>query len=121
NCPSINGVQQKEGSSFNSHNVSMKEVKDEAVVFSADIAGTYPKESRAKHWLRTVTFNKTSNTVRLDEQMELEQFLAPQQLHFVTVHDMAVEKNTHGLLLHQAKVKVAMQFDWAQWDMAVEE
>lgn len=120
NCPTINGILQKEGQ-FASYNVSLKVLpNDEGIFFCADIAGAYPKESQAKHWVRTISFNKTENSMQIEEQFELSNFLAPQKLHFITVQDMKVEKIGQGLLLSHGTGKVAMGVDWTTFDLAEE-
>jgi len=112
NCPTINGVQQHDGDAYNSHNTTMKELPNNGGFhFSSDIAGAYPKEAQVKEWTRSIEFDRTANTVLVSDQYALTQFVAPQKLHFITVQDMKVEKTEQGVVLKNANVNVAMDFD----------
>lgn len=123
NTPTINGVQQKAGSSFESVGVSFKELQATGeVVLTADISGAYPKECHAKHWTRSIAFNRTANSVTLEERFELTSFTAPQQLHFMLPSETLVERTPSGLRLSNRKtgVKVAMDVDLSVFSHAEE-
>ena len=129
-CPTINGVQQMQGGGYEAHNTSL--ISDGSsstsstpneVIFSTDIAGAYPKNASVTTWKRTLSFSQNSSRLVLEDHFRLGAFHAPQQLHFMTVQGMKVEKTASGLLLTSTgggdKVvlpsdhfKVAMDFDW---------
>jgi len=121
NVPTINGVQQHDGS-YTSHNTTMKELPSEGGFhFSTDIAGCYPKEAKVKSWVRSIEFDRNASTVQVDDQYQLEEFVAAQKLHFMTLSDMKVAKTEHGVLLKQANVNIQMDFDHKMLTVTEEE
>ena len=126
--PTINGVQQHEGSSYSSHGVTFKDSQknftsadDEVIHFSMDIAGAYPKSAHVFEWKRELRFNRSSNTIHLSDHYHLGSFLHPQQLHFMVPSEQQVTPTKEGLHLSDTKkgVNVKMAFDWSFWQSPV--
>ena len=123
NCPSINGVDQKAGEEFNSHETNFKELPNqEGVYFQSNIVGAYPNTTQAKQWIRSIEFNQTTSTVIITDQYELVKFVAPQKLHFIIPEIISIDKTVQGIHLYQRDklVNVNMEFDWQLFNMEVE-
>lgn len=117
NCPTINNVSQHDGTSYTSDDVHFQELPNgEGVHFLLDLAKAYPKNAHVTHWVRSLLFNQTANSVHLSEEYQLEDFLHPQQLHFILPPTMVVDRTENGLLLHNSQVNVQMLFDWSLWE-----
>ena len=120
--PTINGVQQHEGSSYSSHNVNFQQNSTlNEVLLSMDIAGAYPKSAHVLEWKRELSFNRSSNTIHLSDHYHLGSFLHPQQLHFIVPSELQVTPTKEGLHLSDTKkgVNVKMAFDWSLWQSPV--
>ena len=83
NVPTINGVAQSHGEEFAAADVAY-EVSPRRAVFTLDLAGAYPAEARVRRWRRQITLER-GQEIRIEEEFELEEVLAPQQLHFLTL------------------------------------
>jgi len=66
NLPTINGVLQQEGRSFEAHSVSY-EADDAGARFQLDLAGAYPAQAAVGRWLRTVTLTRGRSVTLYDE------------------------------------------------------
>lgn len=118
NVPTINGVLQHQGTSYSAHNTTFK--NDESLmVFSSDIAGAYLANASVKSWVRTFNFSKNINQLIVEDSYQLNSFLTPQKLHFMTLEGIKIEKTPTGLLLVSEgkeaplkdSFKVSMDFD----------
>ena len=83
NLPTINGVMQKEGAQHRAEQVRFEPFAD-GVRFSLDIAAAYPADAAVTSWMRTLTLERSTNQVTLDERYALGRSIAPAQLNFVT-------------------------------------
>jgi hypothetical protein len=66
NLPTINGINQKNGSEYKSANASFKADR-KASSFSLDIAPAYPPEAQIRKWMRSVTLERNRRIVIRDE------------------------------------------------------
>ena len=66
NLPVINGIDQKDGESYKAKNSNFT-ANSKVVMFSTDIAGTYPKEAQIKSWVRSYTLNRGRSFVISDK------------------------------------------------------
>ena len=87
NLPQINGVDQKDGKEYAAKVVSHKDGQ-----LTLDIAGAYPAEAKVKSWKRTVSATKSGVTVT--EDYELDKYLQPARLMFLTI-DADALKHLH--------------------------
>jgi hypothetical protein len=119
NTPTINGVQQHEGPEYVSHNVKYTQSANGGE-FEADIAGAYPKEADVKSWIRKFTFDRTANTLSLKETFELNKFVEPFKVHFITV--LNETHTTDGqITLKDNNVTLYMHFDPKLFDVESEQ
>jgi len=71
NLPTIGGVEQKSGVEFKATGRKFT-TDDNRAVCSFNIAETYPKEAGVKSWIRTITLDRKTNKVIVEENFELE-------------------------------------------------
>ncbi len=71
NLPTIGGVMQHDGVSFQATDRKFDNDENRAT-YSFNIAEAYPKEAGVKSWLRTVTLDRKINKVTVEENFELE-------------------------------------------------
>ncbi len=83
NTPTINGVQQKDGTHYFASNITYSSTED-TISFGADIAGAYPKEAEVKSWIREIDFDGKANTVKVSDKYELKKWVQPLKVHFIT-------------------------------------
>jgi hypothetical protein len=91
NTPTINGVQQKDGTHYFASNITHSSTED-TISFGADIAGAYPKEAEVKSWIREIDFDGKANTVKVSDKYELKKWVQPLKVHFIT--NLKTEKIT---------------------------
>jgi len=91
NTPTINGVQQKDGTHYFASNITHSSTED-TISFGADIAGAYPKEAEVKSWIREIDFDGKANTVKVSDKYELKKWVQPIKVHFIT--NLKTEKIT---------------------------
>ena len=78
NLPRINGYSQRDGKQYKARIVSHKSGQ-----LTLDISGAYPAEAQVRHWYRTVKLHK-GKQVEIIEDFDLQNYLAPTQLMFIT-------------------------------------
>lgn len=96
NVPKINGCIQQAGKEFCTSSVSCNTSKG---LFSADIAGVYPKDAACTKWMRSYKLEDKKLTIR--DEYSLSQRKAPDEIRFTVWGDVAVkngfvEINTHN-------------------------
>lgn len=79
NVPVINGVGQRVGGKFRSHNIQFDEQKS---IFSMDIARAYPEAAKVKNWNRSYEFNKKGELV-IQDDFSLAELLERSQINFL--------------------------------------
>ena len=82
NLPTINGYEQRFGSSYRSRDVIFDDKKQ---VFTLDIAAAYPSEAHVKKWVRTYSMKKGSLTIEDDFDL-----IKPDSVN--VIHFMLAEK-----------------------------
>jgi len=110
NTPTINGVQQHDGSEYVSHNVKYTKLSNGGQ-FEADIAGAYPIEAEVKSWVRKFTFDRTANTLSLNETYELNRFVEPFKVHFITVLNVTNASDDSQIILSDSNISLILRFD----------
>lgn len=71
NLPAIGGVMQHDGVSFQATDRKF-DTDESRATYSFNIAEAYPKEAGVKSWVRTVTLDRKTNKVTVEENFELE-------------------------------------------------
>jgi hypothetical protein len=71
NLPTIGGVEQHNGTTFQATDRKFSTDADHAT-YSFNIADAYPKEAGVKSWIRTVTLDRKTNKVKVEENFELD-------------------------------------------------
>jgi hypothetical protein len=99
NLPIINGIAQKDGSSYKARDVKVDAKK---YAFSLDIAGAYPQEAAVDRWIRSYQLKK--DRLLISDQFALSRAKTPSQINFLTWGK--VDVSTPGLVCIQVKDKV---------------
>jgi len=76
NCPTINGVMQKEGIQYKATNVLYAK-NTTGVSVSVDIATAYPTAAAVKKYERKFDFDQSKNTIQLFENYEMLEWKSP--------------------------------------------
>jgi hypothetical protein len=71
NTPTINGVQQKDGTNYFASNITHSST-EETISFGADIASAYLIEAEVKSWIRKIDFDGKANIVKVSNKYELK-------------------------------------------------
>lgn len=97
NLPMINNVPQKFGSEYKATDVKFDPKR---MLFSANIAKSYPEEAGVKSWVRSYTLGK--NELKITDKFELGKVSQPNVINFLTWGDVniteagKVEVNVQG-------------------------
>ncbi len=83
NCPTINGVMQRDGKNFKADAVSAA-ATGKAVTISMDIAGAYPSSAAVARWQRTFRFDRTKAKLVLTDRFRLATRKDATSLHFMS-------------------------------------
>jgi len=122
NLPTINGVQQKDGSEYAARDVHYS-VSDSAASLSMDIAGAYPREAGVRIWRRTLTLVR-DREVKVHDAYALDTLKGGIRLTLMT--NRTVRVGSPGTLLlgdssGNGKVRdVTLMFDPALFAVDVE-
>ena len=100
NLPTINGVMQKEGSSFKVTDIYYSASNKQAEI-TMDIASAYPVEAKVVFWKRNVALNR-GKEVCLKENFELKEYLHPYEANFISPLVPQLEKEGVVLLTDTA-------------------
>lgn len=122
NLPTINGVQQKDGSKYKAEDVHYN-TSGNRTVFELNIAKAYPDAARVKSWKRSLTFNRYKNIV-LQENYELKEFVSPFMLSLLTPLDVTINKNViilKGISLSGESYGLKLKYDSRKFDVEVED
>lgn len=107
NCPTINGIQQHDGTEYFASNVTYSSTED-TVSFGSDISGAYPKEADVKSWIRRIDFDGKANTIKVNDKYELKKWTQPLKVHFIS--NLKTEKTTGEVKLI-ANDGLSMEYD----------
>lgn len=119
NCPTINGIPQKNGPSFKASNVKFENLEKKQV-FSLDIASAYPAEAKVKSWKREFVFAEQKGELILKEEYALDEFIKPFEVYFIT--PLSVTKTENGsLTISNSNKSLAINYDPLLFDVSVED
>ncbi|MBV7534032.1 heparinase II/III family protein [Chitinophaga sp. sic0106] len=100
NCPTINGVQQKDGRAFQANHVQFTPQKS-ADKLQMDIAAAYPAEAQVNKWQRTFNFIPGKQRLELTEAYALKEWKEAFRDHFMTC--LPVDASKAGKIVLSAK------------------
>jgi len=109
NCPTINGVMQKEGLSYKANDVQFQQ-KANSVSLSMDIAAAYPAEAAVKKYIRIFDFNTEKNSILISENYEMLELKEKLVLHFLVHLKPTIEKP--GKIIFMSGEKKLLQFNY---------
>ena len=120
NCPTINGVMQKEGIQYKATNVLYAK-NTTGVSVSMDIAQAYPAEAAVKKYERKFDFDQSKNTVQLFENYEMLEWKSPLVQSFLVFIKPTIEKPGQLSFALQDGASVAFNYDAKIFDIAIED
>jgi hypothetical protein len=97
NCPTINGVMQKDGRQFAASDVQFKS-GDKIKTLSMNIAHAYPVEASVKQYWRSFNFNGAAKELQLQDEYELSEWKSATQLNFITCGIIQINKEGEAIL-----------------------
>ncbi len=120
NCPTINGVMQKEGIQYKATNVLYAK-NTSGVSVSMDIAAAYPTEAAVKKYERKFDFDQSKNTIQLFENYEMLEWKSPLVQSFLVFIKPTIEKPGQLLFALQDGASVAFNYDAKLFDITIED
>ena len=120
NCPTINGVMQKEGIQYKATNVLYSQ-NAVGVSVSMDIAAAYPADAAVKKYERKFDFNQSKNTIQLFENYELLEWKSPLVQSFLVAIKPTMEKPGQLLFALLDGGSLAFNYDAKLFDIAIED
>ncbi|MEY3507108.1 MAG: hypothetical protein RIR44_340 [Bacteroidota bacterium] len=120
NCPTINGVMQKEGIQYKATNVLYAK-NTSGVSVSMDIAQAYPTEAAVKKYERKFDFDQSKNTIQLFENYEMLEWKSPLVQSFLVFIKPTIEKPGQLLFALQDGASVAFNYDAKLFDITIED
>ena len=82
NCPTINGVMQQVGRTYEATSVT-SQTNGNVTRLSMNIAAAYPEAAEVNSWNRTLSFDQNKGTIKLIEDYKLKNFKEPSSLNFL--------------------------------------
>ena len=120
NCPTINGVMQKEGIQYKATNVLYAK-NTSGVSVSMDIATAYPTEAAVKKYERKFDFDQSKNTIQLFENYEMLEWKSPLVQSFLVFIKPTIEKPGQLSFALQNGASVTFNYDAKLFDIAIED
>jgi hypothetical protein len=120
NCPTINGVQQKEGRAFKAKDITYTKRKD-ATELAMDIAEAYPADADVKSWVRNFVFNNRQGSLLLKENYALQSWKEPFALNFMTPLQVQQSKPGEIILKDKDSQAIRLKFDPELFTVLVED
>lgn len=118
NCPTINGVMQKDGKEFKAVDFSCQ--NKNGVKIKMDIAKAYPEQAAVKSWHRTFLFNQKKNVISLKENYELKEWLADTKINFLTSCLVKQQKTGIVVFYNDGNQVLTMKYDPAKLSVVIE-
>ena len=120
NCPTINGVMQKEGIEYKASNVKFDQ-NAKGVSLAMDIATAYPNEAAVKRYERKFDFDTVSNTLNIAENYELLESKEKLVIHFLVYLKPVLEKPGKLIFANNGKDIAAFNYDAKLFDVNIED
>jgi len=120
NCPTINGVMQKEGLSYKANDVQFQQTAN-SVSLSMDIAAAYPAEAAVKKYIRKFHFNTEKNSILISENYEMLELKEKLVLHFLAHLKPMIEKPGKIVFMSGEKKLLVFNYDPKLFDINLED
>jgi hypothetical protein len=120
NCPTINGVMQKEGLSFKANDVQFQQTAN-SVSLSMDIAAAYPAEAAVKKYIRKFHFNTEKNSILISENYEMLELKEKLVLHFLVHLKPTIENPGKVVFMSGEKKLLVFNYDPKLFDIKLED
>ncbi len=121
NCPTINGVQQKNGRKFAAKGTSYRTQKKQQIL-SMDLADCYPPEAEVQRWQRELIFDPGKETLTLRENFQLKEWKVPFQVNFLTAQRPELLPNGDvRLKAASTNQSILFRFDPKLFELVIEE
>jgi len=120
NCPTINGVMQKEGLSYKANDVQFQQTAN-GVSLSMDIAAAYPAEAAVKKYIRKFDFNTEKNSILISENYEMLELKEKLVLHFLVHLKPMIEKPGKIVFMSAEKKLLVFNYDPKLFDINLED
>ncbi len=115
NLPIVNGKGQLAGRQYEAQNVNCKIDASQATL-TMDLAAAYDKTANIVSWNRSVTLNRSRNTVAISDDFTLAQNPASLQQIFMTVCKTDLSKAGKILLTTPRNVVYVLTYDPSVWE-----
>jgi len=117
NLPTINGVQQKDGRSFEARDVRFT-ANARRAVFSLDIAGAYPPEANVTTWRRTIALERNKH-IDITDAYELSHAAGVTTLNLMTAGEPAAVRPGE-IELRNGQEHLTLSYDAAMLEPTIE-
>ena len=114
NLPTINGITQSAGRSFEATNVS-----SDGNSLNLDIAKAYPAEAKVSSWKRTVKLNQNANQVEIVDNYSLGEAKSLQHA-FITICEVDIKTAGIVNLKTVSGKKYSIEYDKNLWDASID-
>ena len=116
NLPTVNGVEQKEGTQYAATDVNCQQTKNTSQL-SMNIKNAYPADAGIKSWKRLVKMDKNKGLVEVDDNYEMNSSLTSLTQTFMSVCDIDI--TTPGKIVFNLpdETKVYLDYDASSWNI----
>ncbi|SFT08646.1 heparinase II/III family protein [Paenibacillus sp. BC26] len=120
NVPIVNGVQQRNGSSYRADDVYCK-LDDRSASLSMDIGGAYPDLAEIRSWMRTISLIRDSSPcIEIKDQFLLQHRTDEITLHLLSPHLPRSEGQGNFVVEDECHNRISIQFNSAMFAGSVE-
>lgn len=121
NCPTINGIMQKDGKAYKATGLSFKK-NPEHLKLTMDIAAAYPSAAFIKKWERSFDFNTKQESISLTESYVFEKITGETRIHFLS--SCEIQNSRPGEIIFrnaEGSVELLLHYDPKLEDPVIEE
>lgn len=119
NCPTVNGVMQKNGSEYTAKNVKYSQ-SNQQVNFEIDIAGAYPEEALINYWKREINFFRLKkDKIEIVDNLSLKNLSNDIYLNIMTA--CKPFKKDKGILCFKDHQDIVMSYEENKLKIKIEE
>ncbi|MBP3962792.1 heparinase II/III domain-containing protein [Paenibacillus lignilyticus] len=120
NVPIVNGIQQRNGSSYRAADVDCK-FDDRSAALSLDIGGAYPDLAEIRSWLRTISLIRGSSPcIEIKDEFLLQHRTDEITLHLLSPHLPRSEGDGSFVVEDECRNRISIQFNSAMFAGSVE-
>lgn len=119
NLPLVNGIGQKEGRTFEAHDVKST-ISDKEATLEMNIAKAYPIEAGIKSWNRIVKLDRSKNQVNVSDKYELQNKPNDLKQVFMTICKVDLSQNGVIKLSGYENTELSIKYDSKLWTASTE-